>query len=186
MVWTNSGVFFHGLASPAGFADAIEGDVLLQQLRSSTAHGVRIQAEKLGQFLVAAMPELERFQAGVQAALLFIQQTIEQNNGGFQFVWGDFQKRGVDEGREGLHAAAPEQLALAAGGIKRGVEVEAREGLTRDPVLLDELAKGIVHLDVQGLSKFGGEIALGGMIHQSFSGGQQGALTREPDGVVGP
>ena len=85
-----------------------------------------------------------------------------------------------------MHAAAPEQLALAAGGIKRGVEVEAREGLTRDPVLLDELAKGIVHLDVQGLSKFCGEIALGGVIHQSFSSGQQSALTREPDGVVGP
>ena len=113
--------FFHGLAPPAGFADAIEGDVLLQQLLSSTGHGVRIQAEKLGQFLIAAVPHFERFQAGVQAALLFIQQIVEQNNGGFQFVRGDFQKRGVDEGREGLHAAAPEQLALAAGGIKRGV-----------------------------------------------------------------
>jgi hypothetical protein len=147
---------------------------------------VSIQAEKLGQFLVAAVPSLERFQTGVQTALLFIQQTVEQNNGGFQFVWGDFQKRGVDDGREGLHTAAPEQLALAAAGIERGVEVEAREGLTRDPALLDELAKRIVYLDVQGLSKFCGEIALGGMIHQSFSGGQQGALAREPDGVVGP
>ena len=81
--------FFHGLAPPAGFADAIEGDVLLQQLLSSTGHGVRIQAEKLGQFLIAAVPHFERFQAGVQAALLFIQQTVEQNNGGFQFVRGD-------------------------------------------------------------------------------------------------
>ena len=95
----------------------------------------------------------------------------KQNNGGFQFVWEDFQKRGIDDGRDGLHTAAPEQLALAAGGIERGVEVEAREGLTRDSVLLDELAKGIVYLDVQGLSKFCGEIALGGMIHQSFRGG---------------
>src|ERR1039458_9348332 len=85
---------------------------------------------------------------------------------------------GVDDGREGLHTAAPEQLALAAGGIERGVEVEAGEGLTRDPVLLDELAKGIVYLDVQGRSKFCGEIALGGMIHPRFSGGPQGALTR--------
>ena len=145
-----------------------------------------IQAEELGQFLVAAVPQFERFQTGVQTALLFIQQTVKQNNGGFQFVWEDFQKRGIDDGRDGLHTAAPEQLALAAGGIERGVEVEAREGLTRDSVLLDELAKGIVYLDVQGLSKFCGEIALGGMIHKSFRGGQQGALTREPDGVVAP
>lgn len=145
-----------------------------------------IQAEELGHFLVAAVPYFERFQTRVQAALLFIQQTVKQNNDGFQFVWGDVQKRGIDDGRDGLHAAAPEQLAVAVGGIERGVEVEAREGLTRDPVLLDELAKGIVYLDVQGLSKFCGEIALRGVIHQTFSSGQQSALTREPNGAVGP
>src|ERR1700694_2266374 len=36
--------------------------------------------------MVAAVPQLDGFQAGEQAALLLVQQTVEQHNGGLEFM----------------------------------------------------------------------------------------------------
>jgi hypothetical protein len=60
-----------------------------QQLLSSAGHGVRIQIEEVGQLMIAATAQLQRLQSGIQSALLLVQQTIEQENRGFQFVLGD-------------------------------------------------------------------------------------------------
>jgi hypothetical protein len=44
---------------------------------------VRVEIEKVRQLAVAATPQLEGLQSGVQAALLLVQQTVEQQGGGF-------------------------------------------------------------------------------------------------------
>jgi hypothetical protein len=54
------------------------------------------------------------------------------------------------------------------------------------PTLLDEVVERVLHFDMQALGQFFGEIALGGMFDPGFGGGQQRAMTREPDGFVGP
>jgi len=64
--------FFHGLASAARAAGASRRHILIQQLLASAGDGVRIQAEEFGQDTVAAVPQLDGFQASEQAALLLV------------------------------------------------------------------------------------------------------------------
>jgi hypothetical protein len=45
-----------------------------------------MQAQELSQEGVASVTGFETFQARVEAALLFIQQTVEQNHRGLEFV----------------------------------------------------------------------------------------------------
>lgn len=146
MVWTNCGVFFQRLSPAAGFAHAIELNALSQQLLSCARDGVRIQAQELGQLVVAAVSQLERFQSGVESSLLFIEHAVEQDDGGLQFLGSDLQAGGIGEGGYGLTAAAAEQLPLACCGISRGVEVQAGEALTGDLAAQHQLAQGVVHL----------------------------------------
>jgi len=50
------------------------------------------RAQKSGQHAVAAVAEFHGFQAGIQAALLLVQKTVEQDDGGF-ISSGDTSKR---------------------------------------------------------------------------------------------
>jgi hypothetical protein len=52
---------------------------------------MRIEVEKVGQLAVAATAQLEGLQPGIEAALLLIEQTVEQQNGGFDFLGGNLQ-----------------------------------------------------------------------------------------------
>ena len=51
-----------------------------------------IEIEEVGQLTVAATAQFERLQSGIQAALLFVQQTVEQQDGGLHFLRGDLQR----------------------------------------------------------------------------------------------
>src|SRR5215467_8112650 len=81
--------FFRRLASATGAARTPGGRyILIQQLLTAAGNRVRIQAEKLGQCGVAAMPEFDGFETGEEATLLLVQQTVEQKNGGLEFLGG--------------------------------------------------------------------------------------------------
>jgi len=49
---------------------------------------MRIEAKKFGQNAITAMPQLDRFQAGEQATLLFVEQAVEEQNSSFEFLGG--------------------------------------------------------------------------------------------------
>lgn len=118
--------------------------------------------------------------------MLFIQQTIEQDDGCFHFVGRDFQTRSVDHGGNGLAAAPREALPLAHGRIEGRVEEQAGDEFSRDALLLDQLPQSVLHLDVQGLSEFFGEHAGRRSINECFGGGQQRTVSREPGRIAGP
>ncbi len=109
--------FFQRLAAPADFADAAGFDITVQQLASSAGDGVRVQAEKLRQLPIAAVSQLEGFDSGIEATLLFIQQAIEQQDGRLEFVGGNFQAGGIGDGGNGLDTASSEPLSLPGGGF---------------------------------------------------------------------
>jgi hypothetical protein len=44
---------------------------------------MRVQVKKLDQLTITAIPQFERFQPGAESALLFVEQTIEQEDGAF-------------------------------------------------------------------------------------------------------
>ena len=59
---------------------------MIEQLLTSAGDGVRIQAEVLGQNAVAAMSQLHGLQTGEQPTLLLVEQAVENQNGGFEFI----------------------------------------------------------------------------------------------------
>jgi len=50
---------------------------------------MRIEVEEVGQLAVAATAQLEGLQAGIEAALLLVEQTVEQEDSGFHFLGGN-------------------------------------------------------------------------------------------------
>ena len=56
---------------------------------------MRIEFEEVSQPMIAATAQLKRLQSGKQAALLLVQQAVEQQNGGFQFLLRDLQHRHI-------------------------------------------------------------------------------------------
>jgi len=147
---------------------------------------MRVQVKKLGQLTISAMPQFERFQSGVEPALLFVEQAIEQDDRGFQFVWRNLQSGGVPQGGDGLDAAACQELPAAANCIVGAIEIEAGEELASDAALFDQVIERVLHFDMQALGQFFGEIASRGMLHPGFGGSEQRAMTREPDSLMRP
>jgi hypothetical protein len=66
---------------------------------------VRIEVEKVGQLTIAATAQFERLQSGIQAALLLVQQAVEQKNRGFQLLLGDLQYRHIRQCGNSFHGA---------------------------------------------------------------------------------
>ncbi len=149
-----SGVFFPAVCATAGFARPADLDILIHQLLAATGNGMRVQAEKLGQDRIASVTKLQRFQTGVQAALLFIQHTLEQDDGCFHFVGRDFQTRSVNHSGNGLAAVPREALPSARCRVDGHVEEQAGDEFTRDSLLLDQLLQSVLHCDVQCVSEF--------------------------------
>ena len=119
---TRSAFFFHGFAAAAGVAGATRRHLLIEQLLASAGDGVRIQAEEFGQIRVAAVPQFDRFHAGKQAALLLVQQTVEQHNGGLEFMGRNLESGGIGEQRNGECGLSSAHLNPCLPHIGRSVE----------------------------------------------------------------
>jgi hypothetical protein len=85
---------------------------------------VRIEFEKVGQAAIAAAAQLERLQSGIQAALLLVQQAVEQEDRCLQFFFRDFQQRGIHQGGNGFHVAARQQLSLLDCAVAGRVQIQ--------------------------------------------------------------
>lgn len=147
---------------------------------------MRIEVEEVGQLAIAATAQLERLQSDIQAALLLVQQAVEQEDGGFQFFLRDLQQGRIHHRGDGFHGAARKELPLLEGGVEGHVEVQPGDDLAGNSALLSQLMQCVLHFDVQGPSQFRGEVPAGGTIDESLGGGQQRAETREPDGGLRP
>ena len=73
---------------------------------SSAGYGVRIEVEEFGQLAIAATAQLQRLQSDIQTALPLIQQAVEQENRGFQFLLRDLKNRRIRHGGNGFDGAA--------------------------------------------------------------------------------
>src|SRR5436190_17013326 len=122
MASITSGVFFHRLAPGTGLSDPADRHILIQQLVAAAGDGVRIEAKKFGQYAVAAVAEFHGFQTGVQAALLLVQQTVEQDDGSFHLIGRHLQPVSIDHRGNGLVATTCERLSLAGGCIDGSIE----------------------------------------------------------------
>ena len=134
-----SGVFFRRSAAATGAPHATSDDFAIQQLLAPTRYRVHVQAEEITQQRVAAVPESDGLQAGQQTALLFIEQTIEQQDGGLQFVGRQLERFGVDSQRNGQRAATGQHLVAALRGIDGGIQELALDLGSAQPLLLHQM-----------------------------------------------
>ena len=81
------------------------------------------------------MTHADGLQASKQAALLFVEQSIEQDNRGLEFIGGDLQGHRMNRQRHCLSAAASQGLLATIGRIDCGVEKLAIDfGSTQTPL----------------------------------------------------
>ena len=77
-------------------------------------NGVNVEAQKIAEQSVAAVTEADRFQAGKQPALLFVEQAIEEDDRSLEFVGRDLQVGRVNGQGKNLGAAAGPGLIAAS------------------------------------------------------------------------
>lgn len=95
--------------------------------------------------------QLEAFQSGVEATLLFVQQAVEKGNGRPQLLL--FRIARLELG------LASGRLFLATNPVWSGVKVEPALGLAAQALLLHQLAQGILDRDVQDRFQLVGKAA---------------------------
>jgi len=182
-----SGVFFQRLAATTRAAHPFHFDVLLQQLAPAPRHRAGVEAEQLGDASVTAVAGLQRFEPGVQAALLLVQQAEEQHDRGPQLVRHD-GGLGQRPGHAGLgqKRSPPQQLSTPAAGVRRAVQEAAGDGLARQAGVAYELAKSVLGADVEQVVELFNEKANLSALDLGGSRRQQRAVDREPNLVVSP
>ncbi len=84
---------------------------------------MRVEAEELCQNAIATVSQLDGFQPSKQAALLFVEQTVEQQDCRFQFIGRHLESGGVGQQRNrpgGLPGAELiARLPAIGGGVKK-------------------------------------------------------------------
>jgi hypothetical protein len=97
---------FRQCAAAAGTARSATDHILIQELLTAAGDGVRIQTEKIAEQDIAAMAHPDGLQSGKQSPLLFVQQTLEQEDCGLEFVGRQLERGSLDSQGNGLSAAA--------------------------------------------------------------------------------
>jgi hypothetical protein len=145
-----------------------------------------VQTQEIAEQSVAAVAQADGLQPGKQSALLFIEQAIEQQDGGLEFIGRSLEVGGMDGYRNGLSAAPCEQLFAAREGFDGGIEKLAIHLHSRQALLLDQMPERLLHFGVQGIGQFIGIIAVKRLVDEGFYGSQQRAVAGEPDTFMLP
>ena len=125
-------------------------DVAGQQLLAPPGHGAGVETEQLGDAAVTAVADFERFKCGVETALAFVEQGIEQDDGGAQLVGHDPPDRADGRsGRRGLDDVSGAQLGMVVLAVGREVDPAEADLGAPDATLESQLAQWILDLDVQ-------------------------------------
>ena len=175
------------MASATGAADALALDLPGKQLLAPTGYGTSVDAEQLGDAAVTAVADFERLKCGVETALAFVEQGIEQDDGGVQLVGHERPDRADGgNGGGGLGDVSGAQLGMVALAVGREVDPAGADLGAPDATLERQLAQWILDLDVQQGLEFVGAVAGFGVGDQNGTGVDQGAVAGEADVVVGP
>jgi len=110
-------------------------------------------------------------QPGKQSALLFIQQAIEQKDGGLQFIRRGLEGGGMGGHGNGLSTTPGEHLLAARDGLHGGIEKLARDFDSCQALLLNEMTQRLLHFGVQVIGQLLGVVAMGRLVDESLDGG---------------
>ena len=170
-----AGVFFQGRPPATGAAHALALDLPGEQLLASSGHGTGVDTEQPGDAGVAAPTALQRFQAGIQAALAFVEQAGEQHDSGAQFVGHEVAIRYRSDQPGGGQQGAPRaHLLRLAGPIGGAIQELTGKLVAGQLAFLDQLAQGILGADMQQVVQLFAELSSGSVVDHRCGGGEQG------------
>jgi hypothetical protein len=147
---------------------------------------MRIQAEEFGQNAIAAMSQLDRFQAGEQATLLLVEQAIKEQNSGFEFLGGYLKSGSIGYQRNRLGGLPGAELIPRLPAI--GGRVQETSGYLRAPKTFGahQVVEWILDFGMERIGQFIGEPATRGLIDEGLNGGDESAVTGKPNCIVRP
>lgn len=152
-----------------------------QEFPPPAGDGIRIQAEELGQQGVASMTAFETFQSREEAALLFIQQAVEQDHRRLEFFGLSQGKAGGPSPRERLGFGLPRQaLLLLSGSILGAIEPAVLQRVAAEPTPFYEGAQRIFDRNVEGCFQLTDEVTGRSRRHPRHQSVEQRALAGEP------
>jgi hypothetical protein len=176
-----SGVFFRRLAAAASAAHPLHLDVTGDQLAPPAGHGARVHAQQLGDLGVAAVADLQCLQARVQAPLAFVEQAVEQHDGGLELVGQHPHTRAQPQCRRfGVVDLPGGQLPPPDRRVGRQVHVAAADCLSGYTPGADQREKRLLALHVQDGLELAGVISGVGRPDQRLDRRQQRPEPREP------
>ena len=145
-----------------------------------------VQVQELSNLVVASMAQFEGLQASIEAALLFIQEAEEQNNGRPQFLGGRRAQRSAlqDLGQRVVEAA--HSLALAPVRFGGQVNINPTQLLAVDLPAAVESQERRLDLHMQLVLQLGGGEAGLGLLDPMGCGLEQVAVAGEPATAVRP
>jgi hypothetical protein len=141
---------------------------------------MRVEIQKGREHGISAATQLDRFQAGEEAALLFVEQAVNKQNGGFEFIGGHGECRRIGDQRDGLRGAPGSDLIFRRPRIRGGVQEPTADLDPACPTLLYEIVQRILHGDVEPVGEFIGEPGLRRVGDPCCERVHERAVAREP------
>src|ERR1039457_5304192 len=155
-------------------------------LLPSAGDSMRIQGEEFGQDAIAAMSQLDRFQAGEQATLLFVEQAIEKQDSRFEF-FGRYLKSGsIGYQRNRLGGLPGTELVPRLPAIGGSVQETSCYLRAAQTFGAPQIVEGILDFGMEYVGQFIGEPTARGMIDKGLNGGDESAVAGKPKCIVRP
>ena len=182
-----AGVFFQRRAATACLPDPVDVDVVRQQRSPSPRDGAALEAQQRRDARVAAAPGFQRFEPGIQAPLLLVEDAKKQHNRCPELLRHDGRvgQRPCHTGR-GQQGAAPQQLLPPAAGGRGAVHEPASDVFPSHTSGAHERAQRVLGADVQEGVEFLHNIAEISGLDQGGGRRQQCPGAGEPDLLVRP
>jgi len=104
------------MASATSAAHPFDFKIPIQQLVTPFCDSMDVKIKHAGDLCVAATPDTQRLQAGVQSALLLIEQAHEENDGGACFMGQDVRSLSAEARLDSIDSfQAPTRVKMCEG-----------------------------------------------------------------------
>ena len=118
--------------------------------------------------------------------MLLIEQAVEKQDGCFWFIGRYLESGSIGQQRNRLGGLPGAELIASLPAISGGVKEAAGHLGAAQTLGAHEIVEGILDLSMENIRQFIGEPAARGLIDEGLDGGDEGAVTGKPDGIVGP
>jgi len=153
---------------------------------ASASDGVRVQAEEFGQNAIAAVSELDGFESGEQTALLLVEPAVEKQDGRLQFIGRNLKSGGVGQQRNRQGGLPGAELIARLPAIGGSVQESSGHLGAAQALGTHKIVKRILDFSMENVSQFISEPAARGLVDEGLNGGDEGAVARKPNCIMGP